>query len=182
MAIPFVPSEPDTEPLMTLAVETAGPYSQTELSGAGERILDPEEVAAELVADVVPAPARTAPPPPRASARAARSVAPPPPVQRRMPPAAAALSTRLEVAEAELTRIRRQMRARDAYLAELEQALQASTSKLEASGIGSIEDAHKLLGRVRGQAYRIAELESELRLMEQRLSRLARLLPSGYNA
>jgi len=181
MAIPFVPSEPDTEPLMTLAVESAGPYSQRELPTASERILDPEEVAAELVADV-PAPARSAPPPLRASARAARSVAPPPPVQRRMPPTAAALSTRLEATEAELTRIRRQMRARDAYLAELEQALQASTSKLEASGIGSIDDAHKLLGRVRGQAFRIAELESELRHMEQRLSRLARLLPTGYNA
>ena len=178
MAIPFVPSEPDTEPLMTLAVEAAAPYSQSEPS---ERILDPEEVAAELVADF-PAPARTAPPPPRASARAARSVAPPPPAHRRMPPTAAALSTRLEAAEAELTRLRRQMRARDAYLAELEQALRASTSKLEASGIGSIEDAHKLLGRVRGQAFRIAELESELRGLEQRLSRLARLLPAGYTA
>lgn len=74
------------------------------------------------------------------------------------------------------------MRARDAYLAELERALDASTNKLEASGIGSLEDAHKLLGRVRGQAFRIAELESELRNMEQRLSRLSRLLPAGYTA
>jgi len=179
MAIPVVPSEPDTEPLKTLAVETAAPYSQREPASGGERILDPEEVAAELMADA-PIPTRAAPPPPRA--RAARSVAPPPPAQRRMPPTAAALNTRLEAAEAELTRLRRQMRARDAYLAELEQALQASTSKLEASGIGSLEDAHKLLGRVRGQAFRIAELESELRHMEQRLSRLARLLPAGYSS
>ena len=89
------------------------------------------------------------------------------------------LATKLAEAEAELTRVRRHMRARDAYLAELEQALLASTSKLEASGIGSIEDAHKLFGRLRGQAFRIAELESELRHMEQRLARLSRLLPSG---
>lgn len=74
------------------------------------------------------------------------------------------------------------MRARDAYLAELEHALDASTSKLEASGIGTIDDAHKLLGRVRGQAFRIAELESELRSMELRLSRLSKLLPAGYTA
>lgn len=178
MAIPFVPSEPDTEPLKTLAVEAAGPYSQYESSSSDERILDPDEVAAELVADS-PSPARALPPP---RARAARSVAPPPPVHKRLPPTAATLSTRLEASEAELTRLRRQMRARDAYLAELEQALEASTSKLEASGIGSLEDAHKLLGRVRGQAFRIAELESELRQMEQRLSRLARLLPAGYTA
>lgn len=180
MAIPFVPSEPDTEPLMTLAVEAAGPYSQIELSGAGERILEADEIAAELVAEF--SPSDSSPQPPRASGRVARSAAPPPPARRRMQPTAAALSTRLEATEAELTRIRKQMRARDAYLAELEQALQASTSKLEASGIGSVEDAHKLLGRVRGQAFRIAELESELRHLEQKLSRLARLLPAGYNA
>jgi len=70
------------------------------------------------------------------------------------------------------------MRARDAYLAELERALAASTHQLESSGIGSVEDAHRLLGKLRGQAFRIAELESELRHMEQRLSRLARFLPN----
>jgi predicted RNase H-like nuclease (RuvC/YqgF family) len=157
-------------------VETAGPYSQRELSSGGDRILDPDEVSAELVVDA-PAPVSATPPP-----RASRPHAPPPPVHKSMPPTAAALSARLEAAEAELIRLRRQMRARDAYLAELEHALEASTSKLEASGIGSIEDAHKLLGRVRGQAFRIAELESELRQMEQRLSRLSRLLPTGYTA
>jgi septal ring factor EnvC (AmiA/AmiB activator) len=165
---------------MTLAVETAGPFSQFEPSSGGERILDADEVSAELVVDA-PAPAPSSAPP-IAAARRARSLVPPPPVHKRLPPTAATLSTRLEQAEAELTRVKRQMRARDAYLAELEQALQASTSKLEASGIGSVEDAHKLLGRVRGQAFRIAELESELRHMEQRLSRLARLLPAGYTA
>lgn len=88
----------------------------------------------------------------------------------------------LQAAEAELARLRRQMRARDAYLVELERALEESTRKLEASGLGSVEDAHKLLGRLRGQTFRIAELESELRRMEQRLSRLARLLPAGDTA
>jgi septal ring factor EnvC (AmiA/AmiB activator) len=123
------------------------------------------------------------PPPLTAAARrGARPITSPPTVHASLPPAAAILAARLETVEAELTRVRRQMRARDAYLAELEHALEASTSKLEASGLGSVDDAHKLLGRVRGQAFRIAELEAELRHMEQRLSRLARLLPAGYIA
>lgn len=66
-------------------------------------------------------------------------------------------------AEAELRRLRAQMRARDAYLRELEHALASSTRQLSAAGLESPEDAARLLGRVRGQAFRIAELESELR-------------------
>lgn len=179
MAIPFVPGEPDTEPLLTIALEAGGPHSPGEPSSAVERILDPDEVSAELVVEAPQPSAHRVPP---TAARTARSFAPPPPAPRRAQPSSSTTSARLDQAEAEVARLRKRMRARDAYLAELEQALQASTSKLEASGIGSLEDAHKLLGRVRGQAFRIAELESELRHMEQRLSRLSRLLPAGYTA
>jgi hypothetical protein len=158
---------------------------QREPTTGTERILDADEIAAELLFDApappspVKPPASRPAPPPRAAA-SSRPLSGPPPL--RPQPTAAAVQTRLASAEAELARLRTQMRARDAYLAELERALEASTSKLEASGIGSLEDAHKLLGRVRGQAFRIAELESELRHMEQRLSRLSRLLPAGYTA
>jgi predicted flap endonuclease-1-like 5' DNA nuclease len=72
-------------------------------------------------------------------------------------------AAQLATARAELARLARQMRARDAYLTELERALDASTRQLEAAGIGTIDDAARLLGKVRGQAFRIAELESELR-------------------
>jgi hypothetical protein len=151
---------------------------------AGERILDAEEVAAELMCDSADEVhslgatreggnrARPAPPP---RAAIARPVPTPPPTA-----ASPILDARLEAAEAEVTRLRRQLRARDAYLTELQQALQASTRQLEASGLGSVEDAYKLLGRLRGQAFRIAELESDLRQMEQRLSRLSRLVPTGF--
>jgi len=65
--------------------------------------------------------------------------------------------------QAELTRLRRQMRARDAYLAELERALSDYDALLAHAGLHGLDDLAGLLGRVRGQAYRIAELESELR-------------------
>jgi len=139
-------------------------------------VLDADDVAAELLGDADEPPTIAMP----RRGLNQRRVSPPQarPPAARLPPSAAAASARLAEAEAELSRLRRHMRARDAYLAELEQALRASTTKLEASGISSVEDAHKLFGRLRGQAFRIAELESELRSMEQRLSRLTRLMPS----
>lgn len=137
-------------------------------------VLDAEDVAAELLGDA-DEPPTTAMPRRGLNQRRASPPHARPPAARLQPSAAS--SARLAEAEAELTRLRRHMRARDAYLAELEQALLASTTKLKASGISSVEDAHKLFGRLRGQAFRIAELESELRSMEQRLSRLTRLLP-----
>lgn len=70
----------------------------------------------------------------------------------------------------ELERLRKRMRARDAYLVELEQALDQSTRQLTAAGLTSVDDVYRLLGRVRGQAFRIAELESELRTAKQALS------------
>jgi NADH-quinone oxidoreductase subunit E len=64
---------------------------------------------------------------------------------------------------AELERVARRMRARDAYLVELERAFDASNRQLESGRLRTATDTARLLGRVRGQAYRIAELEGELR-------------------
>jgi predicted flap endonuclease-1-like 5' DNA nuclease len=87
--------------------------------------------------------------------------------------APAAITTRTLVeAEAELSRVARQMRARDAYLRELEQALRSSTQQLSAAGLGDIDQAAGLLGRLRGQAFRIAELQSELLQSAAQISEL----------
>jgi predicted flap endonuclease-1-like 5' DNA nuclease len=84
-----------------------------------------------------------------------------------IPPAA---SEALAAAQLELQRLRTQMRARDAYLRELEHALATSTRQLSAAGLESPEDVARLLGRVRGQAFRIAELESEVRSLTTSLA------------
>jgi predicted flap endonuclease-1-like 5' DNA nuclease len=63
----------------------------------------------------------------------------------------------------EITRLRAQMRARDAYLAELERVVADYRQQLTAAGLDNFDDLARLAGRVRGQAFRIAELESELR-------------------
>jgi hypothetical protein len=163
-----------------------------------DRILDADEIAAELVPDAgynhsfsaQPLPSG-APMPPRSSAShgnrerdffeqvfAARSGTQPAntvrPRQTMPQPLAAgahstvsAMSSELQNARLELARLHSQMRARDAYLVELEQALNVATRQLAASGIGTLDDAYRLLGRVRGQAFRIAELESELRTSKQ---------------
>jgi predicted flap endonuclease-1-like 5' DNA nuclease len=62
----------------------------------------------------------------------------------------------------ELARLSAQLRARDAYLAELERELEARTRQLALAGIRSLNDVARLQGRLRGQAFRIAELEAEL--------------------
>jgi type IV secretory pathway VirB10-like protein len=146
-----------------------------------ERVLDADEIAAELE----PEPAQTThtasavrkpPLPPRRPTLSAHSfIASRRPEQRvtdapasahpSQPSAAVASPSDMQALRHELHRLQSQMRARDAYLVELEQALDARTRQLAASGIASPEDAHRLLGRVRGQAFRIAELESELRRM-----------------
>ncbi|MEY4582792.1 MAG: hypothetical protein RL701_7495 [Pseudomonadota bacterium] len=79
-----------------------------------------------------------------------------------VPPPPAPLRA-LADAQTELARVRAQMRARDAYLAELETALEVHRRQLAAAGLASFDDLAQLLGRTRGQAFRIAELESELR-------------------
>jgi len=73
----------------------------------------------------------------------------------------------VEQLQAEVTRLRNQMRARDAYLRELERALEVTRSELAAADLRDPQDLHRLLGRVRGQSFRIAELEAELRLAKQ---------------
>jgi hypothetical protein len=167
----------DRAPGIPYSLEPSAPLDE-------EQILDAEDVAAELVPDMPSAP----PPrrsgiaailqPPEAGERPARRVTlsdsflPP---MAANPFAAPTVSTRpsaapadLVAAHAEIARLQRQMRARDAYLAEIERALDASTRQLEAAGLGGVDDALRLLGRVRGQAFRIAELESELRQSSQR--------------
>lgn len=155
---------------------------QTELAlliAEEDRILEPDEISAELVPD----PAVTQPTAipslraavPRGSFAALRGT-----VQLGGPywstpqPLAATANPEVHAMRMELARLHSQMRARDAYLIELEQALDASTRQLAAAGIGSVDDAQRLLGRVRGQAFRIAELESELRHATQELSSVHR--------
>lgn len=168
----------DRAPGIPYSLEPSAPLDE-------EQILDAEDVAAELVPDMPSAP------PPRRSGIAAilQPSAANDRYHRRvtltdsfLPPMAAdpfasvptpsappgALPSDLVAAHAEIARLQRQMRARDAYLVEIERALDASTRQLEAAGLGSVDDALRLLGRVRGQAFRIAELESELRQSSQR--------------
>jgi len=154
-------------------------------AGDEERILEADEIAAELVDSFE---VRFLPPTPaqrRASAAHRGAAVTPPlaatPLSRahseitvngtahaREP--AAGSDAELVAAREQLARLQTQMRARDAYLKELERALDASTRQLEASGLGSVEDAQRLLGRLRGQAFRIAELESELRQARESLA------------
>jgi predicted flap endonuclease-1-like 5' DNA nuclease len=63
----------------------------------------------------------------------------------------------------EVARLRAQLRARDAYLAELERALDERTRQLSLAGIQNMNDVARIIGQLRGQAFRIAELESEAR-------------------
>jgi len=69
-------------------------------------------------------------------------------------------------ADAEISRLKAQLRARDAYVVEIERALDEWTTQLAAAGIHSAEDLVQLLGRARGHAYRVAELEAELQLLK----------------
>jgi hypothetical protein len=68
----------------------------------------------------------------------------------------------LESARAELSRLNRLMRARDSYLLELERALEQNAQLLRTLGLEGADDAAELHGRLRGQMFRIAELEAEL--------------------
>jgi NADH-quinone oxidoreductase subunit E len=68
----------------------------------------------------------------------------------------------LSYARSELARVASQMRARDAYLRELENALETATRQLATWGLGTADGAARLVGRLRGQAFRIAELEASL--------------------
>jgi predicted flap endonuclease-1-like 5' DNA nuclease len=65
-------------------------------------------------------------------------------------------------ADAEISRLKAQLRARDAYVVEVERALDEWTRQLAAAGVEKADDLAELVGRARGHAYRAAELESEL--------------------
>lgn len=150
-----------------------------------ERILDADEIAAELVPDAL-APPNQAPRPPAprrtpgavgsfgafefSAANSQRPNVPAP--AKQLTTATPSANGELQALRLELARVQSRMRARDAYLLELERALDASSRQLASAGLASVEDAYALLGRVRGQAFRIAELESELRQTRLTLSRL----------
>ena len=137
-----------------------------------EFTLDPEPDAP------VPLRARmrgTPPPPPRATTRATDTDAEPSAQRGRnasgvfeLVPAPASEAAREVVTtlKAEVARLQAQMRARDAYLKELERALDERTRQLSAAGLGSLEDVARLFGKIRGQAFRVAELELELRRLQ----------------
>lgn len=104
-----------------------------------------------------------------------RAAPPPPPLGRRITPDprtrhGSGVFSRPEPVAArgepapsgEIARLTAQLRARDAYLAELERELDARTRQLALAGIRSMNDVARLQGRLRGQAFRIAELEAEL--------------------
>ena len=69
-------------------------------------------------------------------------------------------------ADAEISRLKAQLRARDAYVVEIERGLDEWTTQLAAAGIHNADDLVQLLGRARGHAYRVAELEAELQLLK----------------
>jgi predicted flap endonuclease-1-like 5' DNA nuclease len=81
-------------------------------------------------------------------------------------------SQELAALRAELTRFSRQMRARDAYLQELELALEHNRRELATAGLSTGLTAARLFGRLRGQAFRIAELETDLRQAQLALATL----------
>lgn len=65
-------------------------------------------------------------------------------------------------ADAEISRLKAQLRARDAYVVEIERALDEWTGQLAAAGIANAGDLAELVGRARGLSFRASELESEL--------------------
>jgi predicted flap endonuclease-1-like 5' DNA nuclease len=87
-----------------------------------------------------------------------------------------------EALTAEVARLRAQLRARDAYLAELERALDERTRQLSLAGINSMNDLARILGQLRGQAFRIAELESEQRNVGLYTAELRAAARSGEQA
>jgi predicted flap endonuclease-1-like 5' DNA nuclease len=122
--------------------------------------------------------ASTQPPPPplaawRASTRSS-SLPPLPSEPAATKPAGTSgdVHAELVAARRELARAAAQMRARDAYLRELENALDAQTRQLASWGLESIEGAARLNGLLRGQAFRIAELESSLNQANAALAKL----------
>lgn len=110
-------------------------------------------------------PRRTPPAAPPAALRSSRSpsgVFPIADVEQALAAAQAQVNG-VTAADAEISRLKAQLRARDAYVVEIERALDEWTGHLSAAGIQSSEDLVNLLGRARGHAFRVAELEAELK-------------------
>jgi predicted flap endonuclease-1-like 5' DNA nuclease len=81
-------------------------------------------------------------------------------------------------ADAEISRLKAQLRARDAYVVEIERALDEWTSHLSGAGIHNADELATLLGRARGHAFRVAELEGELeKLKAEKAELVATLVP-----
>lgn len=97
----------------------------------------------------------------------------PPPAADPSPVADDLSARELADSSSEIARLRAQMRARDAYLAELERVVHDYRAHLVAAGLDSLDDVARLIGRARGQAFRIAELESDLRRLSLKLAERA---------
>lgn len=81
-------------------------------------------------------------------------------------------------ADAEISRLKAQLRARDAYVVEIERALDEWTSHLSGAGIHNADELATLLGRARGHAFRVAELHGELeKLKAEKAELVATLAP-----
>jgi predicted flap endonuclease-1-like 5' DNA nuclease len=75
-------------------------------------------------------------------------------------------------ADAEISRLKAQLRARDAYAVGIERALDEWTGQLSAAGIHNVDDLAELVGRARGHAFRVAELEAELKQLAEQNAQL----------
>lgn len=148
-----------------------------------EFILDPEDAArpAQHVRAVPPPP----PPPRRAELRRMPMAPLPPAIRSARSPSGVFPIADVEqalagvhgpngvtAADAEISRLKAQLRARDAYVVEIERALDAWTTQLAAAGIHHADDLVQLLGRARGHAYRAAELDDELQLLRAEHAKL----------
>jgi predicted flap endonuclease-1-like 5' DNA nuclease len=141
-------------------------------SAATESDRRPSHVQLHAVAASPKRASTVPPPPPLAAWRAGSRIAQAADRSRKNTPDALAPidgEPELVAARRELIRAANQMRARDAYLRELERALESQRRQLASWGLESFDDAARLAGRLRGQAYRIAELEAELDTTKRRL-------------
>lgn len=156
------------EPISTQIMDDAQDLQEHEL------VLDLEE--AELLEHTGTQHVRAAPPPPPPPRRSDLRVAPfggrsrnpsgvfpIAEVEQALAAAAQVASPPgVTAADAEISRLKAQLRARDAYVIEVERVLDEWTRQLSAAGIESAADLARLLGRSRGHAYRASELEGQV--------------------
>lgn len=119
---------------------------------------------------------RTPPAAPPAALRSSRSpsgVFPIADVEQALAAAQASQVNGVTAADAEISRLKAQLRARDAYVVEIERALDEWTGHLAAAGIQTSDDLVNLVGRARGHAFRVAELEAQLKELSAEKAELA---------